>query len=153
MLHVAIHIYIWITWTPLYFSFSWVEQISMSDSRYLGLHWSQFFEHVHTAYVSHTWFRYKLNLFLYQKNLWNAWITISELRDTVTKKRHRLQLLRQKLKLASILKGQVSFIHYFCFRITESCLTICAKWSCNMDSQQPGLDLMESELLNEIYHY
>ncbi|KAK4491143.1 hypothetical protein RD792_001867 [Penstemon davidsonii] len=45
-----------------------------------------------------------------QKNLWNAWITISDLRDTVTKKRHRLQLLRQKLKLASILKGQMTFL-------------------------------------------
>ncbi|CAI9769991.1 unnamed protein product [Fraxinus pennsylvanica] len=45
-----------------------------------------------------------------EKNLWNAWITISDLRDTVTKKRHRLQLLRQKLKLASILKGQMSFL-------------------------------------------
>ncbi|PIN16297.1 hypothetical protein CDL12_11056 [Handroanthus impetiginosus] len=45
-----------------------------------------------------------------EKNLWNAWITISDLRDTVTKKRHRLQLLRQKLKLASILKGQMTFI-------------------------------------------
>ncbi|CAI9765606.1 unnamed protein product [Fraxinus pennsylvanica] len=45
-----------------------------------------------------------------EKNLWNAWITISDLRDTITKKRHRLQLLRQKLKLASILKGQMSFL-------------------------------------------
>ncbi|KAA8536267.1 hypothetical protein F0562_028745 [Nyssa sinensis] len=43
-----------------------------------------------------------------EKNLWNAWITISDLRDSVTKRRHRLQLLRQKLKLASILKGQIS---------------------------------------------
>lgn len=42
-----------------------------------------------------------------EKNLWNAWITISDLRDSVTKKRHRLKLLRQKLKLASILKGQM----------------------------------------------
>ncbi|CAI9786279.1 unnamed protein product [Fraxinus pennsylvanica] len=45
-----------------------------------------------------------------EKNLWNAWITISDLRDTVTRKRHRLQLLRQKLKLASILKGQMMFL-------------------------------------------
>ncbi|KAL2460319.1 QWRF motif-containing protein 2 [Abeliophyllum distichum] len=45
-----------------------------------------------------------------ERYLWNAWITISDLRDTVTKKRHRLQLLRQKLKLASILKGQMSFL-------------------------------------------
>nr|GMC60842.1 QWRF motif-containing protein 2-like isoform X1 [Ipomoea batatas] len=42
-----------------------------------------------------------------EKTLWNAWIKISDLRDIVTKKRHRLQLLKQKLKLASILKGQV----------------------------------------------
>ncbi|KAL6514617.1 hypothetical protein OROGR_020196 [Orobanche gracilis] len=41
-----------------------------------------------------------------EKNLWNAWIAISDLRDTITKKRHRLQLLRQKLKLASILRRQ-----------------------------------------------
>ncbi|KAL0384328.1 UNVERIFIED_CONTAM: QWRF motif-containing protein 2 [Sesamum radiatum] len=34
----------------------------------------------------------------------------SYLRDTVTKKRHKLQLLRQKLKLASILKGQMTFL-------------------------------------------
>ncbi|KAL3814303.1 hypothetical protein ACJIZ3_015571 [Penstemon smallii] len=45
-----------------------------------------------------------------QKCLWNAWITISDLRDSVTKKRHRLQLLRQKLKLASILEGQMTFL-------------------------------------------
>ncbi|KAK4476982.1 hypothetical protein RD792_016183 [Penstemon davidsonii] len=45
-----------------------------------------------------------------QKCLWNAWITISDLRDSVTKKRHRLQLLRQKLKLASILKGQMTLL-------------------------------------------
>ncbi|KZV41180.1 QWRF motif-containing protein 2-like [Dorcoceras hygrometricum] len=45
-----------------------------------------------------------------EKNLWNAWITISDLRDSVTKRRHRLQLLRQKLKLVSILKGHISFL-------------------------------------------
>ncbi|XP_052194501.1 QWRF motif-containing protein 2-like [Diospyros lotus] len=45
-----------------------------------------------------------------EKNLWNAWITISDLRDSVTKKRHRLQLLRQKLKLVAILKGQITFL-------------------------------------------
>ncbi|KAM7470496.1 hypothetical protein LguiA_008679 [Lonicera macranthoides] len=43
-----------------------------------------------------------------EKNMWNAWITISDLRDSVTKKRHRLQLLKQKLKLASILRGQIT---------------------------------------------
>ncbi|XP_057501802.1 QWRF motif-containing protein 2-like isoform X2 [Actinidia eriantha] len=48
-----------------------------------------------------------------EKNLWNAWITISDLRDSVTKKRHRLQLLRQKLKLASILKGQITCLEHW----------------------------------------
>ncbi|KAM0061030.1 putative QWRF family protein [Helianthus debilis subsp. tardiflorus] len=45
-----------------------------------------------------------------EENLWNAWITMADLRDSVTKKRHRLQLLRQKLKLASILKTQMVFL-------------------------------------------
>ncbi|KAG6408990.1 hypothetical protein SASPL_132018 [Salvia splendens] len=45
-----------------------------------------------------------------EKNLWNAWITSSDLRDSVAKRRHRLQLLRQKLKLASILKKQMTFL-------------------------------------------
>lgn len=53
---------------------------------------------------------------MFQKNLWNAWITISDLRDSVTKKRHRLQLLRQKLKLASILKEQVSYLFSHCLK-------------------------------------
>ncbi|KAG6417469.1 hypothetical protein SASPL_119649 [Salvia splendens] len=50
------------------------------------------------------------NLMGVPKNLWNAWIAISDLRDTVTKKSHRLQLLRQKLRLASILKGQMTLL-------------------------------------------
>ncbi|KAJ8763447.1 hypothetical protein K2173_002330 [Erythroxylum novogranatense] len=45
-----------------------------------------------------------------QKNLWNAWVTISELRQSVTLKRIKLLLLRQKLKLTSILKGQISYL-------------------------------------------
>ncbi|GER42146.1 hypothetical protein STAS_18915 [Striga asiatica] len=45
-----------------------------------------------------------------KKHLWNAWITISDLRGTVTKKRHRLHLLRQKLKLATILKRETTFL-------------------------------------------
>ena len=50
------------------------------------------------------------NFFLAQKNLWNAWIAISKLRDSVTSKRMKLQWLRRKLKLTSILKGQVRFL-------------------------------------------
>ncbi|KAJ6345740.1 hypothetical protein OIU78_008405 [Salix suchowensis] len=41
-----------------------------------------------------------------EKNLWNVWVTISELRHSVTLRRVKLLLLRQKLKLTSILKGQ-----------------------------------------------
>lgn len=53
----------------------------------------------------------EINLFsfsLCQKNLYSAWLTTSELRDSVMRKRVKLQLLRQSLKLTSILKEQVS---------------------------------------------
>ncbi|XP_072972665.1 QWRF motif-containing protein 2-like [Typha angustifolia] len=45
-----------------------------------------------------------------EKNLYNAWITTLELRDSVTLKKKRLQLLKQNLKLISILKGQMSYL-------------------------------------------
>ncbi|OAY39262.1 QWRF motif-containing protein 2 isoform X1 [Manihot esculenta] len=45
-----------------------------------------------------------------EKNLWNAWVTISELRHSVILKRIKLLLLRQKLKLTSILKGQITYL-------------------------------------------
>ncbi|XP_010557516.1 PREDICTED: QWRF motif-containing protein 2-like isoform X2 [Tarenaya hassleriana] len=45
-----------------------------------------------------------------EKILWHAWISISELRHTVTLKRIKLLLLKQKLKLASILRGQVGYM-------------------------------------------
>ncbi|KAL9333626.1 hypothetical protein Peur_073765 [Populus x canadensis] len=45
-----------------------------------------------------------------EKNLWNAWVTISELRHSVTLRRVKLLLLRQKLKLTSILKGQIAHL-------------------------------------------
>lgn len=41
-----------------------------------------------------------------ERHLWNAWVTISELRHSVILKRIKLLLLRQKLKITSILKGQ-----------------------------------------------
>ncbi|KAF5193452.1 Qwrf motif-containing protein, partial [Thalictrum thalictroides] len=44
------------------------------------------------------------------KNLYNAWKTISVLRDSVTVKRIKLQFLRQNLKLISILKGQMTYL-------------------------------------------
>ncbi|KAG1366879.1 putative QWRF motif-containing protein 2 [Cocos nucifera] len=43
-----------------------------------------------------------------EKNLYNAWTTTSELRDSVTIKRIKLQFLKQNLKLTSILKGQMT---------------------------------------------
>ncbi|XVF45001.1 hypothetical protein PTKIN_Ptkin02bG0170500 [Pterospermum kingtungense] len=45
-----------------------------------------------------------------EKNLWNAWVTTSDLRHSVTLKRIKLLLLRQKLKLTSILKGQIAHL-------------------------------------------
>uniref|UniRef100_A0A2P2MYI9 Uncharacterized protein n=1 Tax=Rhizophora mucronata TaxID=61149 RepID=A0A2P2MYI9_RHIMU len=49
-----------------------------------------------------------------EKILWNAWVTISELRHSVTLKRIKLILLRQKLKLTSILKGQITYLEEWC---------------------------------------
>ncbi|PIA44130.1 hypothetical protein AQUCO_01700032v1 [Aquilegia coerulea] len=48
-----------------------------------------------------------------EKNLYNAWVTTSELHDSITIKRIKLHLLRQNLKLTSILKGQVIFTYTF----------------------------------------
>ncbi|PWA68507.1 QWRF family [Artemisia annua] len=59
-----------------------------------------------------------------EENIWNAWITISDLRDSVTKKRHRLQLLRQKLKLASILKAQIVFLEDWAHLDTDHSLSL-----------------------------
>lgn len=45
-----------------------------------------------------------------EKNLWNAWITTTALRDSVRYKRTQVQLLRQKMKLSSILRGQIAYL-------------------------------------------
>ncbi|XP_042447672.1 QWRF motif-containing protein 2-like [Zingiber officinale] len=45
-----------------------------------------------------------------EKNIYDAWTTTSELRDSITTKRIKLQLLTQNLKLASILKEQLSYL-------------------------------------------
>ncbi|KAE8708443.1 QWRF motif-containing protein 2 [Hibiscus syriacus] len=45
-----------------------------------------------------------------KKYLWNAWVKTSELRRSVTLRRIKLLLLRQKLKLTSILKGQIAYL-------------------------------------------
>ncbi|XP_038886141.1 QWRF motif-containing protein 2-like [Benincasa hispida] len=43
-----------------------------------------------------------------ERNLFSAWNGISELRESVIAKRHELQLLQHKLKLASILESQMT---------------------------------------------
>ncbi|URE18224.1 hypothetical protein MUK42_24087 [Musa troglodytarum] len=45
-----------------------------------------------------------------EKKLYDAWITTSKLRDSITIKRIKLQLLTQNLKLTSILKGQMAYL-------------------------------------------
>lgn len=42
-----------------------------------------------------------------EKSLYNAWLTTARLRNSVKSKRNELQLLRQNLKMHSILKGQM----------------------------------------------
>ncbi|XP_042494592.1 QWRF motif-containing protein 2-like [Macadamia integrifolia] len=51
-----------------------------------------------------------LQRFTAEKNLCNAWVTTSELRNSVTVKKIKLQLQRQNLKLTSILKGQMTYL-------------------------------------------
>ncbi|XP_004292753.1 PREDICTED: QWRF motif-containing protein 2-like [Fragaria vesca subsp. vesca] len=45
-----------------------------------------------------------------ERSLYNAWITTSKLRESVRAKRTELQLLRQNLKLTSILQGQMTYL-------------------------------------------
>ncbi|KAG9439846.1 hypothetical protein H6P81_020011 [Aristolochia fimbriata] len=45
-----------------------------------------------------------------KRNLYNAWIATSELRNSVTVKRVQLQSWRQTLKLITILKGQLPYL-------------------------------------------
>ncbi|XP_020580229.1 QWRF motif-containing protein 2-like [Phalaenopsis equestris] len=45
-----------------------------------------------------------------EKHLYNAWITISEMRDLVTIKKTKLHFLTQNLKLTTILKSQMVYL-------------------------------------------
>ncbi|KAK7842705.1 QWRF motif-containing protein 2 [Quercus suber] len=45
-----------------------------------------------------------------ERSLYNAWVTSSKLRESVRAKRTELQLLKQNLKLTSILKGQMTYL-------------------------------------------
>lgn len=70
--------------------------------------------------------RYCLKVFsLYQKSLYNAWLTTARLRNSVKSKRNELQLLRQNLKTHSILKGQVRlkyfYLSFFCIKLLVVC--------------------------------
>lgn len=48
-----------------------------------------------------------------EKNLYNAWITTSEVLDSVTVKKIKLQILSQHLKLVAILRGQMVYLEDF----------------------------------------
>ncbi|BBH09678.1 unknown function family protein DUF566 [Prunus dulcis] len=74
------------------------------SAAYDVMKWSGWFQFVYSFFC--------LNLYFLgcQKNLWNAWVSISELRHSVTLKKIKLLLLRQKLKLTSILKGQITYL-------------------------------------------
>lgn len=48
-----------------------------------------------------------ISCYINQRNIYNAWVTTSKLRHSVNSKGIELQLLRQTLKLYSILKEQV----------------------------------------------
>ncbi|MQM10220.1 hypothetical protein Taro_043110 [Colocasia esculenta] len=50
-----------------------------------------------------------------EKNIHNAWITTTEMRDSVTIKKIKLHLLKQDMKLASILKEQMSYLEEWSF--------------------------------------
>ncbi|XP_042445291.1 QWRF motif-containing protein 2-like isoform X2 [Zingiber officinale] len=54
-----------------------------------------------------------------EKNIYNAWTTTSELRDSITTKRIELQLLTQNLKLASIFKEQLAYLEEWSVIDTE----------------------------------
>lgn len=54
-----------------------------------------------------------------EKMLWNAWITISELRRSVMIKRSRLNMLSKRLKLTSILRGQLPYLEEWFFQDAE----------------------------------
>uniref|UniRef100_A0A1D1XJC4 Protein SNOWY COTYLEDON 3 n=1 Tax=Anthurium amnicola TaxID=1678845 RepID=A0A1D1XJC4_9ARAE len=45
-----------------------------------------------------------------EKNLYNAWVTTAEMRDSITIKKIKLHLMTQNMKLASILKGQMAYL-------------------------------------------
>ncbi|PQP93516.1 QWRF motif-containing protein 2 [Prunus yedoensis var. nudiflora] len=45
-----------------------------------------------------------------ERSLYNAWVTSSKLRESVRAKRIELQMLRQNLKLTSILQGQMIYL-------------------------------------------
>ncbi|KAL9273050.1 QWRF motif-containing protein [Drosera capensis] len=55
-----------------------------------------------------------------EKNLWNALIAMTSLRDSVRHKRTQLQLLKQKLKLAAILRGQMTYLEEWSHLDTEN---------------------------------
>ncbi|XP_057964377.1 QWRF motif-containing protein 2 [Malania oleifera] len=99
---------------PSVFSFPVdVRRGKMGDNRIIDAHLLRLLYNRHlqwhfvNARAEAATFMQKLSM---EKSLWNASITISDLRKSVRGKRIELQLLKQKLKLTSILKGQMTYL-------------------------------------------
>ncbi|KAL2894631.1 Protein SNOWY COTYLEDON 3 [Bienertia sinuspersici] len=58
------------------------------------------------------------------RTLYNAWKATSDLRETVSAKRIELQLLKQNLKLVSILKGQMVYLEEWAFMVKDHCSSL-----------------------------
>ncbi|XP_073105125.1 QWRF motif-containing protein 2 isoform X2 [Elaeis guineensis] len=90
-----------------------VRRAKKGDNRIEEAHMLRLF---HNHHLQWRWVNARANATLLvqrltaEKNLYNAWTTTSELRDSVTIKRIKLQLLKQNLKLTSILKGQMTYL-------------------------------------------
>ncbi|XP_022768666.1 QWRF motif-containing protein 2-like isoform X1 [Durio zibethinus] len=59
-----------------------------------------------------------------EKSLYNAWITTSKLQESVRAKRTELQLLRQNLKMNTILKGQKIFLDEWAVLDNDYCSSL-----------------------------
>ncbi|KAG9129824.1 hypothetical protein Leryth_016021 [Lithospermum erythrorhizon] len=94
----------------------------ISDAHYLRLLYNR---HLQWRFVNATTEESLLvQRHIAEKTLWGAWTTISDLRDTVTKRKRRLQLLQQKLKLVSILKGHIACLEEWALLDKDHCTSL-----------------------------
>lgn len=59
-----------------------------------------------------------------ERSLFNAWKATSDLREAVSCKRKELQWLKQKLKLVSILKGQMLYLEEWALMVKDHCSSL-----------------------------